>query len=151
MDSWNAFKNIGITSCTRHWTLDLVHWTIAYGCTMVLCLIMVCASYLAIRAKLHDKIPANDASHCNSQYRPQQNARFFRTLFVEITASRFFWLPSIVIYCTHYLCSACVPQLLFQVFNSFRLTNSLVFLFRGTFKRMNSARSQNNLTSIDIF
>ena len=143
--AWAAGMLAGIlTLLAVHDILDFAYWTVAYGCIMVLCLIMVCVSYLSIRTKLHRRDPTIDASD-NSQNGPQQNAKFSRTLFVVTSASLVLWLPSIVIYCTHYLCSSCAPLLLFHVFNIFRLANSLVnpiiYCFRipifiETFKRM---------------
>ena len=144
--AWVAGLFAGVlTSLAVHDILDFGHWTVAFGCTMVLCLIIVCVSYLAIRARLHRRVPPTDIVSHNSQNGPQQNAKFSSTLFIVITASLLFWLPSIVIYCTHYLCSACVPQIVFQVFNISRLANSIVNpiiysfripMFRETFKRM---------------
>ena len=62
-----------------------------------------------------------------------------------ITASLLFWLPSLVAYFTDVVCSKCVPSLVFQIVNLFRLFNSLVnpiiytfriSMFRKTLKRM---------------
>ena len=75
----------------------------------------------------------------------KRNAKLSRTLFVMITASLLFWVPSLVVYSTNVLCSKCVPLLVFQIFNLFRLANSLVNpiiysfrigMFRKTFKRV---------------
>ena len=144
--AWIAGMLLGIlTLLAVYEILDFAYWTVAFGCIIVLCLIVVCASYLSIRARLHRRVPAADIVSHNSQNGPQQNAKFSRTLFVVITAPLLFWLPSIVICCTHYLCSTCVPKLLFQVINIFRLANSLInpiiysfriSMFRETFKRM---------------
>ena len=134
-----------LTLLSVHDILDFAYWTVAFGCTMVVCLIMVCMSYLAIPTRLHRRVPAIDIAPHNSQNWRQQNAKFSRTLFVVIGASLVLWLPSIVIYCTHYLCAACVPLLLFHVFTIFRLANSfvnpIIYCFRipmfiETFRRM---------------
>ena len=82
-------------------------------------------SYLAIRSRLNRKVPAIEAAHMR-QNAPQQNAKLSRTLFVVITASLLFWLPSIIVKCVYFLCSDCVPLILFHIFNIFRLANSLV-------------------------
>jgi len=84
-----------------------------------------------------------DATH-TKENESQQNAKLSRTLFIVITASLFFWIPSIVVYATYYLCSKCVPLFLFYGFNMFRLANSLlnpitysyrIPMFREMFKR----------------
>ncbi|XP_078378612.1 melanocyte-stimulating hormone receptor-like [Oculina patagonica] len=134
--------------------LHSVHFTVIFGCIMVLCLITVCLSYLAIRTRLNSKVPVIDAAQ-NRQNGQHQNAKLSRTLFVVITASFLFWFPSIVVYCTHYLCFACVSPLVFYLFNIFRLANSLVNpiiysfkipVFRETFKRMKLCRQPKQYT-----
>ena len=82
-------------------------------------------SYLAIRTRLNLRAPIIDGAH-NRQNEQQQNAKLSRTMFIVITASLSFWVPGIVVYCTHYLCFKCVPSLVFQIFNLFSLANSLV-------------------------
>ena len=105
--------------------LDLSYSILACGCAMILCLVTICVSYLAIRTRLNSRAPTIEGAH-NRQNEQQQNAKLSRTLFIVITASLSFWVPSIVVYCTHYLCFKCVPLLVFQIFNLFSLANSLV-------------------------
>jgi len=123
--------------------LSFSYWTVATSSVMVLCLITICVSYLTIRTRLSLRVPSMDTTH-KKQKEAQQNAKLSRTLFIVITASLFFWIPSIVVYATHYLCFKCVPLLLFYGFNLFRLANSLVNpiiysyripMFREMFKR----------------
>ena len=103
--------------------LDLSYWILASGCAMILCLVTICVSYLAIRTRLNSRAPTIEGAHSRQN---EQNAKLSRTLFIVITASLSFWVPSIVVYCTHYLCFKCVPLLVFQIFNLFSLANSLV-------------------------
>ena len=123
--------------------LDFAQWIVVSGCVTVLCLVTICVSYLAIRKRLNSRVPAIDNAH-KRQNELQQNAKLSRTLFVMITASLLFWIPSVVVYSTHYLCLKCVPLLVFYIFKLFRLANSLVNpiiysfripMFRETFKR----------------
>ena len=123
--------------------LDFAQWIVAFGCVMVLCLFTICVSYLTIRTILK-RVPPIVGTH-NRQNEQQQNAKLSKTLFVVITASLLFWIPSIVVYSTHYLCFKCVPLLVMHIFNLFRLANSLVNpiiysfripMFRETFKRV---------------
>ena len=124
--------------------LDLFHWIVAFVSVLVWCLATICASYLAIRKRVNCRVPAIDAAH-NRQNELQQNAKLSRTLFIVITASLVFWVPSVVVYCTHFRCSKCVPLLVFHFCNLFRLANSLVNpiiysfripMFKETFKRV---------------
>ena len=104
-------------------TLDISFGMVGFGCSVVLCLVTICVSYLAIRKRLNCRFPAMDDAH-NGRNEQQQNAKLSRTLFFVIAASLLFWIPSIVVY--HYLCFKCVPPLVFHIFNVFRLANSLV-------------------------
>ena len=149
--AWIAGTSVGaLTLLGVQDILNYVHSTIVFGCTVVLCLITVCVSYLAIRTRLICKVSVIDFAH-NRQNGLQQNAKFTKTLFVVITASFICWFPSIVVYCAHYLCSACLPLVLIEVLNVFRLANSLVNpviycftipMFRETFKRMKLCSKQ---------
>ena len=105
--------------------LDLSYWILALGCVMILCVGTVCVSYLVIRTRLDSRAPITDDVN-DRQNEQQQNAKLSRTLFIVIVASLFFWIPSIVVYCTHYFCYKCVPLLVYQIFNLFSLANSLV-------------------------
>ena len=104
---------------------DFAYWIFAVGCVMILCVVTICVSYLAIRKRLNSRVPVIDGAH-NRQNEQQQNVKLSSTLFIVITASLLFWVPSIVVYCTHYLCEKCVPVLVFQIFNLFSLANALV-------------------------
>ena len=124
--------------------LDFVQWIAAFGCVMVLCLVPICVSYLAIRTRLNCRVPAINGAH-TKQNELQQNAKLSRTLFIVIGASLLFWIPSIVVYTTHYICFRCVLLLVVHIFNLLRLANSVVDLiiysfrvpmFKETFKRM---------------
>ena len=76
--------------------LDLSYWTLASSCVMILCLVTICVSYLAIRTRLNSRAPTIEGAH-NTQNEQQQNAKLSRTLFIVITASLSFWVPSIVV------------------------------------------------------
>ena len=134
--------------------LDSFHWIVVFGSVVVSCLVTICVSYLAIRTRLNCRVPPIDGTH-NRQNEQQKNAKLSRTLFLVITASLLFWIPSIVVYCTHYRCSKCVPLFLFHICNLFRLANSIVNpiiysfripMFRETFKRVNLRKQSKKYT-----
>ena len=143
--AWIAGTSVGILIYLGvDGVLNFVHPIVIFGCTVVLCLITVCVSYLAIRARLTHKISAFEGAH-NRRNGQQLNAKFSRTMFVVVAASLFFWFPSVVLYCTHFICSACLPPALIELCNVLRLGNSLVnpiiysfrmSMFKETFKRM---------------
>ena len=143
--TWVAAISAGtLALLAAYGILDLFHWIVAFVSVLVWCLATICASYLAIRKRVNCRVPAIDAAH-NRQNELQQNAKLSRTLFIVITASLVFWVPSVVVYCTHFRCSKCVPLLVFHFCNLFRLANSLVNpiiysyripMFRKTFKRV---------------
>ena len=133
---------------------DFAQWIVVFGFVTVLCLLTICVSYLAIRKRLNCRVPAIDCAR-NRQNELQQNAKLSRTLFVMITASLLFWIPSVAVYCTRYLCFTCVPLLVFHIFNLFRLANSLVNpiiysfripMFRETFKRAKLCKQSEDYT-----
>ena len=133
-----------LTLATAFDILDFPDWKVTIVSAKVLCLVMICVSYLGIRAKLNCRVPAIEGAH-NKQNESQQNAKLSRTLFIVITASLLFWVPSLVVYSTKYMCSECVPLLVYHIFTMFRLANSLanpiiysfrIPIFRETFKRV---------------
>ena len=91
----------------------------------------------------------------NRENESQQNAKLSRTLFIVITASLLFWIPGIAVNSTLYICLSCVPLLVFEILNTFRLANSLVNpiiysfripMFRETFKRAKLCKQSNEYT-----
>ena len=124
--------------------LGYLHWTVAYCSIILLCLLIICASYLTIRKRLHRRVPVLDMVH-NRQSGVEQNTKLSKTLFIVIAASLICWIPAIVVYCTHFLCSKCLPNSLVYMTTTFRLANSLINpiiyslkmpVFRKTLTRM---------------
>ena len=120
--AWLAAVLVGtLTVLALYDILDYTYWIIAVGCVKVLCLLTICVSYVVIRIRLNCRVPAIDGPQ-----NIQQNSKLSKTLFIMITASLFFWVPSLVVYFTNVVCPKCVPLVVFQIFNLFRLGNSLV-------------------------
>ena len=105
--------------------VDYLHWTVAYCSIILLCLLIICASYLTIRKRLNRRVPVLDMVH-NRQNGAEQNAKLSKTLFIVIAASLVCWIPAIVVYCTHFLCSKCLPYSLVHMTTTFSLANSLI-------------------------
>ena len=124
--------------------VDYLHWTVAYCSIILLCLLIISASYLTIRKRLNRRVPVLDMVH-NRQNGAEQNAKLSKTLFIVIAASLVCWIPAVVVYCTHFLCSKCLPYSLVHMTTTFRLANSLINpiiyslkmpVFRKTLTRM---------------
>ena len=105
--------------------VDYVHWVFAYCSIILLCLVIICASYLTIRKRLNRRVPVLDMVH-NRQNRAEQNTKLSKTLFIVIAVSLTCWIPAIIIYCTHFLCSKCLPYSLVHATTTFSLTNCLI-------------------------
>ena len=74
----------------------------------------------------------------------EQNTKLSKTLFFVIAASLSFWVPSLVLYCVHYI-SREMSDALAYIFTMLHLTNSLVNpiiyslrmrVFKETLKRL---------------
>ena len=124
--------------------VDYLHWTVTNCSISILCLVIICASYLTICKRLHRRVTVLDMVH-NRQNRAEQNLKLSKTLFIVIAASLVCWIPAIVVYCTHFLCSKCLPNSLVKITTAFRLGNSLInpiiyslkmLVFRKTLTRM---------------
>ena len=130
-------------------------WRVASSVIVILCLILICVSYVAIRKRLNCRVPVLDGARHNRQTEPEQKAKLSRTLFIVIAASILFFLPSMVIYSIYYLCLKCFPIIVVQIFNMFRLANSAVNpiiysfripVFRETLKRIKLCKQSKQYT-----
>ena len=124
--------------------VDYLHWTVTNCSISLLCLVIISASYLTIRKRLHRRFPDLDMVH-NRQNGAEQNLELSKTLFIVIAASLVCCIPAIVLYCTHFLFSKCLPNSLVKMTTAFRLGNSLINpiiyslkmpVFRKTLTRM---------------
>ena len=132
-----------------------VIWTVAACVIVILCLTVICVSYLAIRKRLNCRVPAIDGARHSRETEPELKAKLSRTLFIVIAASLFFWFPCMVICSIYSLCRQCVPLILVHIFNMFRLANSAVNPiiysfripeFRETLKRIKLCRQSKQYT-----
>ena len=123
----------------------LQSYVVAFCFIIAVSLVSICVSYLAIRLKLHQKVPALNSAH--NRKSAEQSTKLSKTLFIVIAASLIFWLPSLVSFCISYLYKELISDTLFHVFSLLHVTNSLVNpiiysfrmpVFRETLKRMKS-------------
>ena len=152
---WLAVISTGVlSSLSLHGVFSHVYWTVSSCIVVILCLIVICTSYLAIRKRLNYRAPVLDAAH-NRQTEPEQKAKLSRTLFIVIAASLVCWFPSMLVYGIDILCPKCASLLVVSVFNMLRLANSLINpiiysfripMFRETIKRIKLRRPSKQYT-----
>ena len=123
---WLAAISTGVLSLlSLHRVFSHVYWTVSACVMVILCLIVICMSYLAIRTRLNYRAPVLDAAH-NRQTEPEQKAKLSRTLFIVIAVSLVCWFPSMLLYSIHILCPKCASLLVVYAFNIFRLANFII-------------------------
>ena len=143
---WMAVLSVGVVAMVAAYGyFNTCQLWVALSSIILLALITICISYLAIRKKLTNREdPAIDKVH-NRQNASEQNTKLSRTLFIVIAVSLGCWIPGILVYPIHSLCSSCLPGPLIHVCGTLHLANSLVNpiiycfripIFRETLKRM---------------
>ncbi|XP_078378613.1 adenosine receptor A2a-like [Oculina patagonica] len=153
--TWVAGISVGVLALLAGYEiLYIVPWMFTYCFIVLVCLVSICVSYLAIRTRLHYRVPVIDAAH-NRHNGPEQNVKLSRTLFIVIAASLVCRLPSVVVHCVYVLCSKCVPITFVYTTTTFRLANSLVNpiiycfripMFRETLARMKPRKQSKHYT-----
>ena len=115
---------------------------VVLSCIAVFSLIVICACYVAVRARLSSNGLVTVANRDNSL---EQNRKLSRTLFIVIGASLVCWGSSSVASFVFHYCFRCYPQAVYFSFFIFHLGNSLVNpiiysfkfpMFRKALKRM---------------
>ena len=111
-----------------HPQVDTVHATVANSSLLVICLLVICASYLTIRSRLHCRTPEL-ADH------RKQSLRISRTFFIVIAVSLVFWLPAFVVgIIRHFICRSCFSPPVVQFVAVLHLANSMVNPFVYSFR-----------------
>ena len=126
---------------------EINHWMIAVWSIAALSLIVICACYVAIRAKLSSSRLVSVASKDNSL---EQNKKLSRTLYIVIGASLVCWGSSSVAHFIFHQCSGCFSKRVLYSFYIFHLANSLVnpviyscrfAMFRETLRKILSLKT----------
>ena len=95
-------------------------------------LLVICASYLKIRAQLSSTAP--EVAVVNIRQTTKHNARLSRTLFVVIALSLLFWLPAVALYTGMHICHCSFHPYMMWTVNALLLANSLVNPFVYSFR-----------------
>ena len=153
---WIAVLSVGVVAMlAAYGYLNILELWVALCCIVLLSLITICISYLEIRKKLTNREDPAIGNVHNRQNASEQNTKLSRTLFIVIAVSLGCWLPGILAYPIHSLCSSCLPGPLINVCGTLHLVNSLVNpiiycfripIFRETLKRMKVRRHSKQYT-----
>ena len=131
---WMVGASTGtISLLAKYGILNVGYWHATLCFLVILALMVICASYLAIRRKLNCRVPAIETAH-NRQNGLQQNTKLSKTLFIVIAASLICWFPSTLGYFIDHLCSKCLPLPLRYSFPVLYLANSVVNRFIYSFR-----------------
>ena len=90
---------------------------------VVLCLFMICGSYMAIRSHLKRSPQVFD---CFQRRNFERNIKLSRTLFIVIALSTGCWLPALILYIFLALCFNCLPSTVILMGTFLQLGNSVV-------------------------
>ena len=107
-----------------HTKVEWKYVAVPINSSLLISLLVICASYLKIRTRL--RLPAPGELDSHSRQSTERNLRLSRTLFLVTAASLVFWLPSVVLYATRDFCPLCYPQDVLWFVNALHLANSMV-------------------------
>ncbi|XP_020630228.1 adenosine receptor A1-like [Orbicella faveolata] len=99
--------------------------------SLLISLLVICASYFTIRNRLHSKILGIEVHLQNAR---EQNFRLSRTLFIVVAVSLVVWLPAFVVFSITAFCRRCFPPRLVWSANVLHLANSMVNPFVYSFR-----------------
>lgn len=107
-----------------HTEVDTVYVIVAIHSFLFLCVLIICASYLTVRTRLHSVTPPELEMY--NQRSLHQNVRLSRTFFIVAAVSLVFWFPAITVYTTIELCTSCVSRMVVRTVNCLHLANSMI-------------------------
>ena len=105
---------------------------VAVHICLFISILVICASYLKIRARLRSTAP--EVAAVNSRRTTEHNVRLSRTLFVVIALSLLFWLPAVALFMGKYICHCSFHPYMMWTANALLLANSLVNPFVYSFR-----------------
>ena len=115
-----------------HSKVDAVYALATGNVLLFFCLVIICASYLSIRSRLHATTPELQVPHSRSTR--DQNLRLSKTFYIVVAVSLILWLPGFVVYGIREFCSKCFPPTLLLFVSVLHLANSMVNPFVYSFR-----------------
>ena len=106
---------------------------VASRISLLISILIICASFLSIRTRLRARSSATVDNH-NKGSR-ERNLQLAKTLYITIASSLVFWMPGFVVYSTRGFCPSCLsaPQVFWLVdamYMANSMVNPLVYSFR---------------------
>ena len=118
-------------------------------------LLVICASYLKIRTRLHSPPPAAGDLRSHSRQSAEHNVRLSRTIFLVTGVSLMVWFPGFVVYTMRDFCHPpCFSPTVVLFVNILHLANSMVnpfvysfrmAIFKDALKKFLGRRRQNHI------
>ena len=103
---------------------SMLFFTLPITSISLISLLLICASYLAIRNRLRFTPPGIESHERQST---ERNLRLSRTFFIVVALSLVFWLPAFVVYTIRDVCfSSCNRQTEVLIVTTLHLANSMI-------------------------
>ena len=99
---------------------------------LFICVLVICACYLAIRTRLRSTTP--EILDVHNRKSTEQNLRLSRTFFIVAAVSLVFWMPAIIVYSIRQFCKRCVSPTVEMFVKVLHLANSMVNPFVYSFR-----------------
>ena len=135
-----------------HTNVEWKYVFVPINSSLLISLLVICASYLKMRTRLSSPTPGGLKSH--SRQSTERNLRLSRTIFLVTAVSMVFWLPSVVMYTTRDFCPRCFSQNVLWFVSTLHLANSMVnpfvysyrmAIFKEALKKFSGRRWRNHI------
>ena len=119
------------------------------GSVIILCLCIICISYIVIRSHLKRSSRVFD---CNQKRNMERNIKLSKTLFVVIALSFACWIPALILYSLSAFCHKCISEDVVMIATFLHMGNSVVNpiayscrmpIFKKTLNRLLKRRQEN--------
>ena len=140
-----------------HTNVEWKYVFVPINASLLISLLVICASYFTIRDRLSSPAPGVLESH--SRQSTERNLRLSRTIFLVTAVSLMFWLPSVAMYTASDFYPRCFSQHVLWLVNSLHLANSMVnpfvysyrmAIFKEALKKFSGRRQQNHIDMANI-
>ena len=113
-----------------HSQVDTMYATVATDSFIFISLVVICASYLSIRSRLH----RSTKLQLGNERSTEQNLRLSKTFYIVVGVSLLLWLPAFVVYAIKEFCWQCFSPTVLSLVNVLHLANSMVNPFIYSFR-----------------
>ncbi|XP_078378397.1 sphingosine 1-phosphate receptor 1-like [Oculina patagonica] len=143
-----------------HSQVETMYGTVAIDSFIFISLVVICASYLSIRSRLHRTKPELQVRHERST---EQNLRLSKTFYIVVAVSLLLWLPAFLVYTIKEFCCQRFSPTVLSLVTVLHLANSMVnpfiysfrmAIFKDALRRCWRKRQQNiaqRAVSLDVY